>query len=101
MHIKQFRWLKESADYNVPLYKEIEKDPLRLAIKQDDIESFQQIFSKSNLSVNHQIIESLYDDFAFNNRNTLLIDFAALHGAVKIFRFLINKGANTSSFSTF
>ena len=39
MHIKQFRWLKESTDYKDPLNKVIEKkNPLRIAIKQDDIE---------------------------------------------------------------
>ena len=49
---KHFLWLKESNDYNDELYKEIEKNPIRLAIKKDDIETFQFLLSRSNLSIN-------------------------------------------------
>lgn len=95
---KYLKWLLKSADFNDPMYKEIDKDPLRLAIKKDDIDSFKQIYSKSKLTVNSTITDTLFCDYIFYDQSETLLVFAAFYGSNKIFKFLINKGIDESSY---
>lgn len=41
---KYFKWLIESSDFMDSSYLAIEKDPLRLSIKRDDVDGFQKSF---------------------------------------------------------
>lgn len=90
---KHLKWLKESGDYHDESYREIEKDPIRLAIKIDDISTFQSILSHSNLSINSTISESMIEHFLRTKIEMHLIDYAANYCAFNIFNFLILNGA--------
>lgn len=91
---KHFKWLIESSDYNDPFYREIETDPLRLALKTDDIESFQRIVSNLNLSVNYKIQESLLENFFIDMADYSLLEFAILFNSTKIFKYLVMNGSD-------
>ena len=73
---KHFKWLCESNDFNDPIYREIEKNQLRLAIKTDDIDSFQSILSNSNIPINSKIQESILENVYYDPHEVSLIDFA-------------------------
>ncbi|KAK8883618.1 hypothetical protein M9Y10_042713 [Tritrichomonas musculus] len=86
---KHFKWMKESNDFNDPLYKEIEKDPLRLSIKTDDIENFQRILSNTNMSINSKIRESILENYLISPKEMKIVDYVIQYNASKIFKFLI------------
>ncbi|KAK8838100.1 hypothetical protein M9Y10_036052 [Tritrichomonas musculus] len=90
---KHLTWLKKSGDYHNELYKEIEKDQLRLSIKTDDISTFQRILSQSNLPIDSFISESVIEHFLNIQFNMRLIDYAANYCSYKIFKFLLLNGA--------
>ena len=90
---KHLRWLKESGDYHDESYKEIEKDPIRLAIKTDDISTFQTLLSRSNLSIDSCVSESMIEHFLRIQIDMHYIDYAANYCAYKIFNFLLLNGA--------
>lgn len=90
---KHFKWLRESNDYNDPLYQEIETNPLRLAIKKDDIESFQKIYSNLNLTVNSKIRESLLENIFVKPEDSTLLEFAIQFNSIKIIKYLIMNGS--------
>lgn len=90
---KHFKWLKESNDFNDPIYREIEKNPLRLAIKTDDIDTFQSIISSSNTPIDSMIQESILENCYFRPHPISLIDFAIDFNAIKIFKYLYMNGA--------
>ncbi|KAK8878393.1 hypothetical protein M9Y10_005161 [Tritrichomonas musculus] len=85
---KYWKWLRESGDYHDPSYLEIEHDQLRLAIKRDDIDSFQKILSNSCLSVNSNIRESVIENFLRNPTDLPLIEYAVHFNSMNIFKFL-------------
>ncbi|KAK8898407.1 hypothetical protein M9Y10_000694 [Tritrichomonas musculus] len=86
---KYFTFLRESNDYRDPSYRDLENDPLRLAIKTDDIDSFQKILSNSNLSVNSMICESLIESHALKFGEVPLIEYVILFNSINIFKYLI------------
>ena len=94
---KHFKWISESNDFNDPIYKEIETNQLRYAIKIDDIESFQKIFSNLNMDVNSNIQVSLIENFFLNPNDISLLNFAIIFNSIKIFKYLIMNGASTKS----
>lgn len=90
---KHFKWLRDSNDFLDPLYKEIETNKLRLALKTDDIDSFQKILSNQNLSVDLKISESVIENFLIVPHKISLLEFAATFNSIKIFKFLIMNDA--------
>lgn len=87
---KHIQWLRQSSDYNDPLYREIEEDPLRLAIKIDDIDTFQKVVSNQNLSLNStKINENVFDNFNRIYSESKILDYTIRHGSIKIFKFLV------------
>lgn len=85
---KFFKWILLSNDRTHPIYREIETDPLRLAIKTDDIDGFQRIISESNISINSKIHESIIESCMCDNSGITLVKFAMNYNAIKIFKFL-------------
>lgn len=90
---KHLKWLKESSDYFDEFYGEIEKDPLRLSIKKDDVYSFQKIISQTNLSINSVISESIIENFLRIHVDLHLIEYSVAYEAFDIFKFLLMNGA--------
>ncbi|KAK8845688.1 hypothetical protein M9Y10_020606 [Tritrichomonas musculus] len=86
---KHFNWLRNSSDFNDQIYEEIEKESIRLAIKRDDIDSFQKIISNTNLPINSRIRESMIENFLRFDEETTLIEYAIQFNSIKIFQFLV------------
>lgn len=61
---------------------------LHKSIREDDIETFQSILSKNNLSVNHRIEQSVYERSHTPDKEMSLIQIAAIYGSLKVFKFL-------------
>lgn len=89
LRCKYFNFLRSSNDYTDPSYKEIETNPLRLAIKTDDIDSFQKILSNSNISINSKISESLIENHFRDSKEISFIEYAIYFNAVKIVKYLV------------
>lgn len=85
---KYFDWVRNSNDYNDPNYSEIEKDPLRYAIKTDNIESFQKIISNLNMSIDSEINDSIIDNLFRLPRKMSLISFSIEYDSINIFKYL-------------
>lgn len=98
---KHFKWIRESNDYNDPIYREIEKNQLRLSIKCDDIDSFQSILSNSNISIDSMIQESVLENVYLNPHEISLLDYAIDFDSIKIFKYLYLNGAKASLQSIF
>ena len=91
---KLFEWYRQSNDFNDPLYREIEKDPLRLAIKTDDIGQFQSILSNLNTPINSEISESVLEQSLISKTKSInFIDYAIEYNSIKIFKYLIMNDA--------
>ncbi|KAK8888027.1 hypothetical protein M9Y10_039087 [Tritrichomonas musculus] len=90
---KHFQWIKESGDRHDPSYLEIETNPLRLAIKLDDVDIFQALLSQSNLSINSNIQESVVEQFVIDQHEYRLIEYAAEYNSINIFKFLLMNDA--------
>ena len=86
---KHIKWLMTSGDYNDPIYREIEQNPLRLAIKTDDVDSFQKILTNSNISINSKIKESTIENYFTYPHEVSLLEYVAKHNANDIFKFLV------------
>ncbi|KAK8898213.1 hypothetical protein M9Y10_000489 [Tritrichomonas musculus] len=86
---KYFNWLRNSCDYHDPSYLEIEKNQLRLAIKTDDIDSFQRILSGSNISIDSTICESLIENHIRDSKEVSLIEYAIEFNSIKIVKYLV------------
>ena len=91
---KHIQWLRRSSDYADPLYREIEDDPLRLAIKTDDIDTFQKIVSNQNLPLDSTINENIFDNYCRIYTELRILDYAVRHGSIKIFKFLVMNDVN-------
>lgn len=91
---KYFHWLRNSNDFHDSLYKEIEKDKLRLAIKTDDIDSFQRILAHSNISIDSNIQESILEYYP--RKEMSLIQFAIHCNSIKIIKYLLMNDAKIS-----
>ncbi|OHS95208.1 hypothetical protein TRFO_02148 [Tritrichomonas foetus] len=65
-----------------------------LIIINDDIDSFQQIAAQPNFDMNEYLPSSPWEYSKLIWSGLRLIQFAAFHGAVKIFNFLIQNGAD-------
>lgn len=89
---KYFEWIRNSADYNDPSYKEIETNNLRFAIKTDDIQSFQKILANTNLSINSKINESVVENFLLYSNEMDLIEYATEFNSINIIKFLLMNG---------
>ena len=61
---------------------------LHQAIRNDDIEMFQSILSKNNISINHQIEFSFYERSHMIDSDLSLIQVAATYSSINIFKFL-------------
>ena len=72
---KYFQWSRNSSNYNDPLYREIETNQFRYALKTDDVDTFQKILSNSNMSFNSQISELIYESYARLHSGTNLEKF--------------------------
>lgn len=98
LRTKHFKWMRESNDYNDPIYREIETNSLRFAIKIDDIESFQKIYSNLNLKVNSTIRESLLENvFVHYPEDSTLLEFAIQFNSMKIVKYLIMNGCDAKN----
>lgn len=86
---KHFQWLRNSSDCCDPSYKEIEKNPLRLSIKTDDVDSFQKILSNTGMSINSMIQESTLENFHKFSEEFPLIEYAISFNSINIIKFLI------------
>ena len=86
---KHLNWLLTSGDFHDPSYLEIEKNRLRLSIKLDDVESFQNILSNTNLSIDSKISESVIENFFFIPHEIPLINYVIEYNSINIFKFLI------------
>lgn len=93
---KHIKWIRSSCDFNDSLYQEIETNQLRLSIKTDDIDTFQKIFSSSNLSIDSQIEESIFDNYLPCPQKINLIELVINYDSIKIFKFLIMNSINIS-----
>lgn len=98
---KYFKWLIESGDYQDSIYSEIENNKLRLSIKRDDIDTFQEILSKSNISINSTLYESTLENSLIYPCELKLIEYAAFFNSVKIFKFLLMNDANLTENVTY
>ena len=63
------------------------------ALKTDDIEHFQEIANFPNFDMNGTIDPSVFEPCEFLQCSPTLIQFAAFHESVKIFKFLLLNGA--------
>lgn len=86
---KYFDWIQQSSDYNDPLYKEIEKDPLLHSIKTDNVDEFQRILSKTNTKINSIITDSLFECIDQSTHKMTILSFSIKYDAIKIFKYLI------------
>lgn len=69
-------------------------------IREDDIDQFQEILSKTNISINSTIPYSIFEACQYVNRSEsnmpTLIEFASFFGSLKIFKFLMMNDAELS-----
>lgn len=93
---KYFEWIRNSSDYTDPIYKEIESNKLRLSIKTDDVESFQKIISNLNISIDSEIMESIFEYFYRIQKNSKLIEYAIEYNSNKIIKYLLMNEADCS-----
>ena len=71
---------------------------LARAIRNDDVEKFQEISSQANFDFNQTIKPSLYERCSFINKEDVsLVDYAAFFGSIKCFRFLLLNGQKIKS----
>ena len=76
--------------------------PIAIAIRQDNVETLQQLISISNPSKDTNIPPSVYERFSFINGEPIkLIDFAAFFGSVNCFKYLFLNGYETTPNKTF
>ena len=84
-----------SQDRDFFAFNSYDPDPLRCSLMSDDIDRFQNIISKNNISINSLCTPSIYDPAFFPKINYVtdeqrsLIEAAALFGSIKIFKFLL------------
>ena len=72
-------------------------DKLSVLIQKDDIDSFQQKITLSNIDTQtYKIKLTNFEVKKFLDKEIFLIEYAALHGSLKIFKFLL---MNDSKFS--
>ena len=71
-----------------------------LALKTDDIEHFQEIANFPNFDMNGTIDPSVFEPCQFLQQNPTLIQYAAFHESVKIFKFLLLNGAQLNKTDT-
>lgn len=95
---RHLKWLRDSANYQDPAYKEIETNKLRLVIKMDDIDAFQRIISNTNISLNSNIHESALENVFLVPSEVSLLEYAAELNSIKIFKFLIMNGVTISKY---
>ena len=69
-------------------------DPIAKILREDDIDSIQERFSKSNLDVNGIIRPSDFERSDLINQGCKYIEFAAFYGSLKCFKFLFLNGAD-------
>lgn len=86
---KYIKWVRDSSDYNDSFYQEIDSNALRISIKTDDVHSFQKYLSNSNMSVNSEIDELIFENYLIWPRKICLIELAINYDAINIFKFLI------------
>lgn len=90
---KHFDWIRNSGDFHDEKYKEIENNKLRLALKTDDIDTFQKILSETNMPFDARISESTIENFLRFPMSISLIEFAVEFNSINIFKFLIMNDA--------
>ena len=88
---KYIEWLRKSADFNDSIYREIEKDQLRLSIKTDDIDTFEKLFRESKLTYKTKINESLFENFCVFSSDMSLLEYAVHFKSTKICHFLLSQ----------
>lgn len=73
-------------------------DKLSILIQKDDIDTFQKTVSQNNIDIRHHKIEISNFELtkSFPERSATLIEYAAFHGSLKIFKFLL---INNTTFS--
>lgn len=98
---KHFKWLRLSGNYHDSIYPEIEDNKLRLAIKRDDIDTFQKIVSNMNLPVDIKIEESVIENTLLSPSPIPLIEYASQFNSINIFKFLYLNDAEFDQDSIF
>ncbi|KAK8841673.1 hypothetical protein M9Y10_026613 [Tritrichomonas musculus] len=98
---KHFKWLRNSGDYHDPIYQEIESNRLRLAVKMDDIDTFQKVLSNSCMSINSLVHESVLENFFLVSSEQPLISYAMEFNSTKIIKFLLMNNVEINPKMTF
>ena len=64
-------------------------------IRKDSVEEFIEYINRKNISVNSELINSIFEtnNFLNENENTVLIEYAAFFGSIQIFRYLLQNDA--------
>lgn len=65
-----------------------------IAIKTDNITLFQDISVHPHFDVDSRISPSIFEPYPFLHNEPTLIQYAAFHGSLKVFKFLMMSGAN-------
>lgn len=88
-----YNWIRNSNDFNDPLYREIEDDQLILSIKTDDIDKFQKHLSNKNINVDSKVSESIFENTGKYSNNRSLLSYATEYSSIKIIKYLIMNNA--------
>ena len=83
-------------------YNCIPDDPLSIIIQNDNLQAFMDYITKNNIDINSSVKFSIYECNEFCNlfyidQMPRLIDYAAIHGSINIFKYLLVEGAILSS----
>ena len=65
-----------------------------VTLKNDDIDQFQELSNHPNFSMNWRIRPSVFEPCQFLQNEPTLIQYAAFHGSLKCFKFLLLNGAD-------
>ncbi|OHT15892.1 hypothetical protein TRFO_13740 [Tritrichomonas foetus] len=75
----------------------INSSPLAVAIRNDDVETFQELISAKNIQLNSHIEYSTYEQCKIISQKPTICEFTAFLGSTKIFKFLIMNQVSLNS----
>lgn len=89
---KFFNFLRDSNDFNDPIYEELVEEEFVLTLKTDNLKKFKAYFKSLEYPVDLDVIETDIENFYIDGPLSL-IDFAIYYNSVHIFDYLLEKGA--------
>ena len=90
LRANSWKLLKEKADFG------FNSEPISVAIKDDNLDALIEMSKKPNFNKNERVRPSVFERCKFLWNEPTLVQFAAFHGAVKCFNYLIEQGADLS-----